>query len=311
MTPAGIAGIVVAACVGMTGCAIAPTGERAKIAGLPFAAAHSDITFILTTGPRQGAACAEAAVCPSGADAESSAAAAFAAQVQRIAGMLQDGARRLYPDLAQRIPALARGGFDVYVAAGDGPGSSSSAGGRIALNAALGAMRPTDDWLAFLIAREMGHVIARHHEENSVVSIAASVVMNFLLPGSGLLKSAATTLGSQFAAGGKRDEQARKADDIALSVLDAAGFRLRDVALSLVIAPAAPDDDAWSRGFGKSSDKLVAEIRGSRSGGAFAARAPYIRPYVAKWQDPPHPAAAVMAVSPLTVAVISEQPARE
>lgn len=127
---------------------------------------------MLTTGSRQHAACAEKSACASRGDAVASTLTPFAAQVQRVAGVLQHGARGLYPDLALRIPGLADRGFDVYVAAGDEPGSVSSASGRIALNAALGVLQPYDDWLAFVIAREMGHVIARHHEENSSVSIA-------------------------------------------------------------------------------------------------------------------------------------------
>jgi Zn-dependent protease with chaperone function len=309
MTLAKIAGIVVAAAsVGMAGCAIAPTVERQQMTNLPFAAAHSDIAFILTTGSRQGAVCADATLCQHRWNPDASVAAGFAAQVQRIAGALQNGARNLYPDLAQRIPALAYGGFDVYVATGDGPGSASSAGGRIALSAALAAMQPTDDWLAFVIAREMGHVIARHHEENSAASIAISVVMNVLLPGSGLLKSAASTVGSQLAAGSKRGQQALEADAIAVHVLDAAGFRLRDVALSLVISPAVRDDGAWSEGFRQSSDKLVVEVRGSKFRGAHAARPPDGQSHALKRQDPPPPA--VNAVSPIIVSAVAEPPAQ-
>jgi hypothetical protein len=270
MTLVRIAGIVVAAAsVGMAGCATAPVGDRERTAGLPLAAAHSDISFMLTTGSRQRAACAEKSACANRGDAVASTLTPFAAQVQRVADVLQYGARDLYPDLAQRIPGLANSGFDVYVVARDEPGSVSSASGRIALNAALGVLQPYDDWLAFVIAREMGHVIARHHEENSSVSIAASVVLNILIPGSGLLKSAASAIGSELAVSSKRDQQAREADAIAVNVLQAAGYRLHDVALSLAIAPAGLDGGSWSQGFRKSSDKLIAGLRNSKLTGAF------------------------------------------
>lgn len=217
------------------GCATGPSVERERIAG-----------------PRVPGGAVAPALTP------------FAAQVRRVAAVLRYGTRELYPNLAQRISGLGNGGFDVHVVAGDEPGSGSSASGRIALNAALGVVQPYDDWLAFVIAREMGHVTARHHEENSSASIAVSVVMNILLPGSGLLKSAASTIGSELAVGSKHDGQAREADEIALKLLQAAGFSLHHVALSLAIAPAGLDEGFWSQGFRKSSGKLIVGARGSK-----------------------------------------------
>jgi len=260
-----IAGIMFAAVgIGMAGCATAPPPDMGRTTVLPLAAAHSDITFMLTTGSRQQAACAEVPVCRNGGGAVAGKPTPIAVQVQRVARVLQHGVESLYPDLALRIPGFTDRGFDVYIAAGDEPGSVSSASGRIALNAAFGVSLPYDDWLAFVIAREMGHVIARHHEENSSVSIATSVIMNILIPGSGLLKSAASTIGAELVVGSKRDRQASEADAIALNLLQAAGFGLHDVALSLVIASAGLDDGSWSQGFRKSSDKLIAGARGSR-----------------------------------------------
>jgi Zn-dependent protease with chaperone function len=183
-------------------------------------------------------------------------------QVKRVAGALQEGVRDMYPDLAQRVPGLG-GGFDVYVAEGNEPGSASSANGKIAINEALGVVQPYDDWVAFVIAREMGHVIARHHEENSAASIAASVFMNIVIPGSGLLKSAVSAGGSGIAAKSRQDAQALEADAIAFSLLKAAGFSLRDVSLSLLVSPALPDDDPWSNNFRKSSGIFVDRVRNS------------------------------------------------
>ena len=190
--------------------------------------------------------------------------AAFSLQVQRISTQLQEGALSQFPDLASRIPGFAANGFDVYVTTGRQQGSTSSASGRIALNAALGRLQPYDDWLAFVIAREMGHVIARHHEEKSVASMATSVMMNLLIPGSSLLKSAASTVGSGIAAGSKRETQAEEADVIAFVLLEAAGFRLRDVSLSLLVAAPALDDGAWSADFRKSSETLMTGIRAGK-----------------------------------------------
>lgn len=201
----------------------------------------------------------------------------FSRQVERIASVLQEGARQRYPDLAQRVPKLLDRRFDVYVVTGDAPGSASSANGRIALNAALGAWQPYDDWLAFVIAREMGHVIARHHEENSSASMITSMIMNVFIPISGFLKSLITAGGSRYAAISKRDVQAQEADAIALELLETAGYRLRDVSLALRAAPALPDDDQWSRSFRKSSDKLVAEVQRTEFAIASVTLQPQIR----------------------------------
>lgn len=54
---------------------------------------------------------------------------------------------------------------------------------------------------------------------------------------------------------------ARKADAIAFSLLDAAGFPLRDVAQGLRLAPASPDTGSWSANFRKSANDLLAEVR--------------------------------------------------
>lgn len=228
---------------------------------LPLASTHADIAFTLTTGARQSTTCADATSCPTQSDRD--AATRFALQVQRVADVLQKGAEHVYPDLAQRVPRLVGSRFDVYVVAGNEAGSDSSANGRIALNAALGARTPYDDWLAFVIAREMGHVIARHHEENSAAGIVTSVIMNILIPGSSLLKSLVAAGGSGIAAKSKRDVQALEADAIALNLLEAAGFHLRDIYLTLIIDPVLLDDGTWSSGFRDSSANLLATFRRS------------------------------------------------
>lgn len=253
--------LVAATCLGLTACATAPAENRSRIVDVPLASTHADIAFSITTGSRQRAPCEDSANCP--AQSEMEPAMRFALQVQRVAGALQDGAQYLYPDLAQRAPGLVDSRFDVYVVEGDEPGSASSANGRVALNAALGKWQPYDDWLAFVIAREMGHIIARHHEENSAASIATSMLMNVLVPGSSLLKSLISAGGSQIASISKRDVQRQEADKIAFDLLKASGYRMRDVSLSLLTATAALDDGQWSRSFRKSSETLLADALNS------------------------------------------------
>lgn len=251
---------IAAACLGVAGCATTPTDNRARMVNIPLAAAHANIGFNIVTAARLRVDCGGEAHCLP--PAELTAAAQFELQVQRIADVLQNGARRLYPDLASDVPGLAESRFEVYVVEDAAPGSASSANGRIALNSSLGAAQPYDDWLAFIIAREMGHVIARHHEENSASSIVTSVIMNVLIPGSSLMKSAITMGGSRLAVLSKRDVQTQEADAIARQLLIAAGFSSQDVALSLRIAPEMRDGSQWSRNFRQSAD----DFRGGKPG---------------------------------------------
>lgn len=249
------------ASLGIAGCATVSSENRARLIDIPLASAHADIAFTMTTGFRKSAACDEGVVCPETSASEETI--RFARQVRRIAGVLQNGAQELYPDLQQRVPGLPASRFDVYVVDGNEPGSASSPNGRIALNSALGAQRPYDDWVAFVIAREMGHVIARHHEENSLASIATSTLMNILVPGSGLLKMLLSAGGSTIAGKSQRGVQALEADAIARELLVASGLRLRDIYLTLLIDPMLLDAGAWSDDFRRSSNNFLAYVRKS------------------------------------------------
>lgn len=253
--------IALLACLGMSACATAPSGSRVQMVGVPLAALHSDIGFTVMGSRKQTPGCLDPGSCAVAAD--SIATTRFAMQAERVTDLLQQGARVLYPDLAQRVPGLPAGGFDVYVVAGDEPGADSSANGRIALNASLGTLQPYDDWLAFVIAREMGHVIARHHEENSAASIITSMLLNIIIPGSSLVKSAISAGGSGLAAASRRDVQRPEADAIALSLLQAAGFRQRNVSLALRIGPRLQDEGKWSTAFRVSAVNLHNGVRDS------------------------------------------------
>ncbi len=147
-------------------------------------ALHSDLKFSVVTGARADLA-----------NDEGSAAATLSRQTKRLVPALESAARGLYPEMMARI---AR--FDVYVAQAAEVETRSSPTGKIAVNSALGELRLTDDALAFVIAREMGHVLGGHHENNSAASILTSVIMNLLIPGSSLIKSAVSMASSEIAA---------------------------------------------------------------------------------------------------------------
>ena len=135
----------------------------------------------------------------------------------------------------------------------------SSATGKVAVNAGFARLNPTDDWLAFVIAREMGHVVAGHHDSNSGASLAVSVLMNLVIPGSGLIKSAISFAGSQMASESGRDKQIVEADQVAVKLLEAAGYTRKSVALNLRLNPLTDEQasTSWAKAFRISAERLA------------------------------------------------------
>lgn len=209
----------------LAGCALNPSTGRDQLIVLPAAQiAHADMSFDLAAAahglgpsspcartnssePVKGAAVSP---CPSVENI-----AKFARQVDRIAAELETQARSLAPELFTRIRA-----FHVGVETDIGAGTASSAGGRIALDSNLAALDPTDDVVAFLIAREMGHVIARHGEEDSGARMAFSALTALIPVGGLIVKFAASMLGSQALKTTWAERQRREADELALALLE-------------------------------------------------------------------------------------------
>jgi len=246
----------------LAGCSSTPAGNRSRMVDLPLASRHADLLFDVSTGIRYHLNCLAENKCAK--PPESAVLPLFVLQVERVARKLQGGVQTLYPNLAQSLPGLSGNRIDVYVVDSGEPSSACSANGRIAVNSVLGAWRPSDDWVAFMIAREMGHVIARHPEENSAASMATSMLMNLILPGSELLKSLVSAGGGQVASFSMRDTQEEEADAIALSLLKASGYRPRKVAAALRVNASVLDDGKWSQSFRRSSDYLIAEASGAK-----------------------------------------------
>lgn len=225
----------------------APRPYAPQPAGLPAGAEgstgplglHSDLRFSVLSAPRKD---------------NDAAIAAYQAQVRRVGLRLQAAAQSSYPEEVKRI-----GAFDIYVADAKEISTMSSGTGKIAINAGFASVKPTDPWLAFVIAREMGHVVAGHHESNSGASIAVSVLMTLLLPGSGLLKSAISLGGSELASGSRREKQGQEADAVAFKLLAAAGYSSKTVVRSLRQKPLGEEDasTAWATDFHASVARLA------------------------------------------------------
>ena len=189
---------------------------ESKASSLP--SLHSDLKFSVLAPPRKAVPDADDVI--------------LKAQTLRIADGLQAAARGLYADKMKTL-----GSFDVYIADSKEAETLSSATGKIALYGGIAQLKPADDWLAFVIAREMGHVLAGHHDQNSAASLLTSVIMNLIIPGSSLIKSALSLAGAQAAAASGGEKQTQEADEVALKLLEAAGYTSRTVALNLAQGP--------------------------------------------------------------------------
>ena len=218
----------------------------AKVVPVSVAALHADLKFSVTTPARANAS------------DDAAPAAVLTRQAGRLVPALEDAARGLHPAMMERI-----GKFDVYVADSSNVETRSSSTGKVALHAGLAPLQLTDDALAFVIAREMGHVLAGHQEDNSTASLVTSIVMNLLLPGSSLLKSAISMITSEAVSASNGERQVREADEIAVRLLETAGYRMRNLGLSLALdaADERMGDGSWAKAFRTSAASLVAKSR--------------------------------------------------
>ena len=170
---------------------------------------------------------------------------AFDARVQQLGAQLSAAAYVEYPLLKKRLPS-----FVFSVADKKEAGSASNARGKVVLFRGLQQLTLTDDALRFVIAREMAHVIGKHHNKNISTKLIISALATILFPAVGiigassaatqattattLLTSAASTatsmLGSEVALAKMKPSQLLEADEIAVKVLSQREWNLRETA---------------------------------------------------------------------------------
>ena len=186
---------------------------------------------------------------------------AFDQSVLQLGTRLAQTAFEAYPDLAQRI-----GKFEFIIAEKAAPGSVSSATGRVVIFRGVQKLRLDEQTLCFLIAREMGHVIGRHHDEKAATGIWFSVLAAMIMPVSSIISgsaaltqsassaaassaasSAASFIGSKITIASYKRDQLREADIIAMGLLDKLGLNRGDVADAPVANARVMGDDIWSK----------------------------------------------------------------
>ena len=233
----------------LAGCSTNPVTGRDQIVGLPAVQAHADISRVISSKAQRFSS-------PDACDHACRALEKhFEAQVKRIGGQLETAARNMSPELFERIPA-----FSIDVDSTAGLSTGSSAGGRISLGGGIARLEPVDDVTAFLLAREMAHVIARHDEEDSGARILFSAV-TALLPVAMIARLLASAVGSNALMSTWAEKQQREADEIALALLVRTGRSVAGVSKSLTIGFKKDrlTDSVWATRF-KESVQRVAQV---------------------------------------------------
>lgn len=198
----------------------------------------------------------------------------FDERVSRIGARLAEVAFEQYPDLSGRVPA-----FDFSVLEKSEAGTGSTAGGVVVVMRPVASIALTDEALTFVLAREMGHVVAQHHEENTGTSLMVSLIATVVAPVSQVVKilasvySSATTMlasasvtaasfaGSKILVSSYRPRQLDEADRIAVNLLGSAGIKPADVAQGFALTAEQARGDDWLIDLRRSIDGLAAPAR--------------------------------------------------
>lgn len=245
-------------------CATSPQGRMQVTVPASVSAVHSEVGMRLSLA-------SEADTPSSCAGMECMLNRAFDQRVQRLGTRLAQSAFEIYPDLAERFSQ-----FEFVVAEKAEPGSASSAAGTVVIFRGVQKLRLDEEALAFLIAREMGHVISRHHDEDSATSILFSIAAQVLLPVTNIIRgsaaliqsasaaatasavsSAASFVGARIAIESYKLDQLHEADGVALDLLASLGWNRGEIADALVAGTQVVGDDRWSKDLRVSAREVV------------------------------------------------------
>jgi predicted Zn-dependent protease len=274
--------IVLAACGLLGACATSPNGRSQLIVPQPVSAAYSEVNMrlqLVVTADAKGK-CAES---------ECDASKEFELRVARLGERLAENAFDIYPNLRERI-----GRFEFVIADKAEPGTTSNASGTVVIFSGTRALELSDTALAFVLAREMGHVIGQHHNENTATKIIVSVLAQVLLPMSGIVRSlaflpgassaaaasatttaatgaatvatttAASFLGSKVLIASYWPKQLSEADTIALTILARMTYEPQETADALAATEQHLDESSWPQDLRASSVHVAQIAQGPR-----------------------------------------------
>jgi hypothetical protein len=266
----------------VTACATSPEGRSQLVPPAPlqgFSAVYSEFDMHLKLVLASDA--------PSCRESECVADRAFDQRILALGRRLADVAYRQHADLYLRFPR-----FEFIIADKVDPGAASSAGGTVVIYRGVRELDLDDGALAFVLAREMGHVIAGHHDENATTSILVAVAAQILLPVFNIARGAAAAFSSNAAttaaattassavtttamasaasfAGSRalrasyRPQQGREAETIAMKLLVAAGWDGREVSDQLeALRPPLTEEPAWTKELRESAQHIGSLMQG-------------------------------------------------
>lgn len=193
----------------------------------------------------------------------------FDARVQQLGAQLSASAYRLYPTLKQRVPQFAFSVIDKKEL-----GIASNSTGKVVLFRGLQNHELSDDALSFIMAREMGHVIGKHHTKNISTKLIISALASIAFPAfavigassaaaqattaTTLLTSAASTatsmVGSEVALAKMKPTQLAESDEIALKLLSNQDWDLRSTVSILQLDDSTQNN--WTHDLHTSNTRL-------------------------------------------------------
>ncbi|MBZ0132069.1 MAG: M48 family metalloprotease [Rhodocyclaceae bacterium] len=259
--------VLIAVTMLLAACTTSPTSGRAQFNLLPgqLESTISDLRFdvktLLTTS---------AAFCGEGERdcAAREAAEKLSRRVAYIADRLGSKVAELSPEMVSRVPHV-----EVFVVPGDSPSVSSSAGGRIAVEAGLAHLDLSDTDLAFALAREFGRLAAAHHRESASAGLAVSLVAgspltsaylattllaDIVFPMGALAKLGISLLASMGTEQLVEASQQDEADAFAAKLMLAAGYDLKTLADPRQDTPLAAVRIGWPSSYIASRAKVGA-----------------------------------------------------
>lgn len=235
--------VALAAGIALSGCASTAPGGRAQLAA---PAAISSVYSTIDLNLQLAAISTQPPPCQG---SQCQADKGFERQVARLGSRLSTAAHEADPELRKRIPE-----FRFAVAEKAENGSASNSSGSIVIYRGVRRAAMDEQVLAYLMALEMGHVIARHHDERSAAGVISSLLVHLLLAPANLARgvtflasSAASAMGKDLVAGSDAAQRLDEADRVALDLLDRLGWSHDEVAESLAVYVKGLDDNAWSR----------------------------------------------------------------
>ncbi len=273
---------ILAVCTLLGACSTSPYGRSQLVAPQPVSAVYSEVNMrlqLVVTADAKGE-CAES---------ECDASKEFELRVARLGERLAENAFEIYPVLRERI-----GRFEFVIADKAETATTSNASGTVVIFSGTRALDLSDPALAFVLAREMGHVIGQHHDENTATKIIVSVLAQVLMPVTGIVRglallpgatsaaasatsatitagaasmattTAASFLGSQAVIASYWTRQVDEADSIALAILARTGYDPQATADALAAMEDHLDNSSWPQELRASSGHVAQIAQGPR-----------------------------------------------